>query len=91
MQPKSVVAKAASQSRKRKSGTPRKLEVIDKEKMDSWETAADTEILKNSSNDHDYIIKERKLFLSCLSLRVSCYLTIAIDVKKIQTCNDMII
>ena len=47
-------------SRKRKSGTPRKLEVIDETKMDSWETAEDTEIVKNSSNDKDYLIKERK-------------------------------
>ena len=47
-------------SRKRKSGTPRKLEVIDETKMDSWETAADTEIVKNSSNDSDYLIKERE-------------------------------
>jgi len=45
-------------SRKRKSGTPRKLEVIDETKMDSWETAEDTEIVKNSSNDKDYLIKE---------------------------------
>ena len=47
-------------SRKRKSGTPRKLEVIDEKQMDSWETAEDTEIVKNSSNDKDYLIKERK-------------------------------
>lgn len=45
-------------SRKRKSGIPRKLEVIDEAKMDTWETAADTEIVKNSSNDSDYLIKE---------------------------------
>ena len=47
-------------ARKRKSGTPRKLEVIDESKLDTWETAADTEIVKNSANHSDYLIKERK-------------------------------
>lgn len=47
------------QARKRKSGTPRKLEIIDESKLDSWETAADTEVVKNSSNDSDYLIKEQ--------------------------------
>jgi len=45
-------------ARKRKSGTPRKLEVIDESKLDTWETAADTEIVKNSANHSDYLIKE---------------------------------
>jgi hypothetical protein len=56
-------SKSASQSsanRKRKSGTPRKLEVIDEKQLDAWETAKETEVVKNSSNGLDYLIKERK-------------------------------
>ena len=47
-------------NRKRKSGTPRKLEIIDEKQLDAWETAVDTEVVKNSSNGLDYLIKERK-------------------------------
>jgi hypothetical protein len=47
-------------ARKRKSGTPRKLEVIEPAQMDTWENSEETEIVKNSANDADYIIKERK-------------------------------
>lgn len=53
-------SKSSSQSanRKRKSGTPRKLEVIDEKQLDTWETAKETEVVKNSSNGKDYLIKE---------------------------------
>ena len=49
-----------TQSRKRKSGTPRKLEVIEAAQMDTWESSVDTEIVKNSANDAEYRINERK-------------------------------
>lgn len=49
---------ANGNNRKRKSGTPRKLEIIDEKQLDAWETAVDTEVVKNSSNGLDYLIKE---------------------------------
>lgn len=57
---KSDESTKSSANRKRKSGTPRKLEVIDEKQLDAWETAKETEVVKNSSNGLDYLIKERK-------------------------------
>lgn len=55
---KSDESTKSSANRKRKSGTPRKLEVIDEKQLDAWETAKETEVVKNSSNGLDYLIKE---------------------------------
>ena len=59
-EPKEEQKEPNGNNRKRKSGTPRKLEIIEEKQLDTWETAIDTEVVKNSSNGLDYLIKERK-------------------------------